>query len=238
MPTRAEDRRLKLVVLVLAVASLFCCGLAAARVAYSGRGMFAFLAWNMLLAWAPLALSLLLARRHRPGAERAPGRLLSWTLGALWLAFFPNAPYMVTDLIHLRARNPVPIWFDAVMVFAFALTGVCIAFVSLLLVHRLVERWRGARTGWLFVGAVAALTGFGIYLGRVQRWNSWDLVTRPADLVAGTADHLVHPMSHPRTVGMTALMASLFAVTYLMLFALASLGTVAPARERGPDAAD
>ena len=236
MPTHADDRRLRVVVLVLAVASFFSCGLAAARVAYSGRGVFAFLAWNMALAWVPLALSLVLARRHRLDVERAPGRLLSWAIGALWLAFFPNAPYMVTDLIHLRARNPVPIWFDAVMVFAFALTGVCIAFVSLLLVHRLVARRLGARVGWLFVAAVAALTGFGIYLGRVQRWNSWDLVTRPADLVAGTADNLVHP----RTVGMTLLMASLFAVTYLMLFALASLGTVVgpSERERGLDAAD
>jgi uncharacterized membrane protein len=139
---------------------------------------------RVFLAWIPLGLSLVLSRHAGAGAEERRSRLGPlgslgfWALGALWLLFFPNAPYIVTDLIHLRDRSPVPIWFDAVMLFSFALTGLCLAFVSLLLFHRIVERRRGTPAGWIVVVVVSCLTGFGVYLGRYPRWNSWDLVAR------------------------------------------------------------
>ena len=111
----------------------------------------------------------------------------------------------MTDLIHLRTRGSVPIWYDAIMVFAFALTGLCLAFLSLWLVHRLVERRRGKAAGWVFVAAVAGLSGFGVYLGRYPRWNSWDVVTRPGELMADVAAHVQDP--DPRALGVTLLMA-------------------------------
>jgi len=205
----------------LVLASLLCCAMAAARVLYSGRLTFVFFCWNLLLAWVPLGLSLALARWHAAGPKA--GRLGTWALGTLWLAFFPNAPYIVTDLIHLRARTPVPLWFDALLVFAFALTGLCIAFVSLRVIQGLVERSRGTRTGWLFVVAVAGLTGFGVYLGRFQRWNSWDLVTPPAALLADAVKCVVDPASNFRAVGMTIAFGAFFGVSYVMLFALTRL---------------
>jgi uncharacterized membrane protein len=224
-----DDARLRAVLLALLLASMFSCALAAARVLYTGRAAYAFLGWNMVLAWVPLGLSLALDARHRPG--RRPGRLGSAALGAAWLVFLPNAPYMVTDLLHLRPHGWFPFWFDVVMVFSFALTGLCIAFTSLLLVHRLVARWRGRAAGWLFVTSVAGLTGFGVYLGRFQRWNSWDVVTRPEEIVAGLAGGLLHPLAHARPIGLTIVMGGLFAISYLMLFTLASLGSAIPARE-------
>lgn len=214
----------------LALASLLCCGMVGARAAYTGRLTFGFFCWNLLLAWVPLGLSLALARRNAPG--RQAGHLGNWTLGAVWLVFFPNAPYIVTDLVHLRARNPVPLWFDALLVFGFALTGLCLAFVSLLMVHRLVERRRGVRAGWVFVGLVAALTGFGVYLGRFRRWNSWDLVTRPAELLADAVGWMADPFSHVRRVGVTVVFGAFFAITYLVLFALTRLRTATPAADR------
>jgi uncharacterized membrane protein len=207
---------------VLALASLLCCLVTGARILYVERFTYGFFGWNLFLAWVPLGVSLLLARRHAAGRE-PPGRAGTLALGAVWLAFFPNAPYMVTDLIHLRGRHPIPIWFDALLVFGFAFTALCVSFVSLLLLHRLVERRRGRRAGWLFVSAVALVTGFGVYLGRFQRWNSWDLVTRPGELLGDVANRLVHPLDHPRTLIMTLVFAGFFYVSYLLLFALASL---------------
>jgi len=218
--TGDDDRRLPQALVVLAVASAFCGALALARVFYSGRLAFIWLGWNLILAWVPLLLALLIAHRHAQGKRPWwPGSAL---LGAAWLAFFPNAPYLVTDLIHLRTPAFVPVWYDAIMVFAFALTGLCLAFLSLWLVHRLVERRLGKLGGWSFVAVVAGLSGVGVYLGRYPRWNSWDVVIRPGELIADVAWYIQHP--RPRVLGLTLMMAAMFGIAYLMLFALTSLG--------------
>src|SRR5262245_33382879 len=106
------DRRVPRALLVLVLASGFCGVLALFRVFYTGRTAYIWLGWNLILAWVPLLIALVIARRHAPGTR--PSWLLSGVLGAVWLAFLPNAPYLVTDLIHLRARGFVPIWYDAI----------------------------------------------------------------------------------------------------------------------------
>lgn len=65
--------------------------------------------WNLFLAWIPLIFALaawLLIQRR----TWMPVILL---LLAGWLLFLPNAAYIITDLIHLRARNGAPLWYDA-----------------------------------------------------------------------------------------------------------------------------
>jgi uncharacterized membrane protein len=215
------DHSLSRVLTVLAVASAFCGALALARIGLTGRAALLFLGWNLILAWVPLLMSLWIIRHHAPG--RRASRVGTFVLGAIWLAFFPNAPYLVTDLIHLHAHGFVLLLYDAMMVFAFALTGLCIAFLSLWLIHRLVERRLGRTRGWTFVGSVAALTGFGVYLGRFPRWNSWDLVTRPGELFVTLAVHAHDRFAYPRAIGVTLMMGALFAVAYLMFFVLTSL---------------
>ena len=219
---RIGDKRLHRALLVLALASAFCGALALTRMGLTGRAALLFLGWNLLLAWVPLVVSVIIAGRHAPG--RRSSRLGTIALGTVWLAFFPNAPYLVTDLIHLRAHGFVLHLYDAMMVFAFAMTGLCIAFLSLWLIHRLVERRAGRAAGWLFVAGVAGLSGFGVFLGRFPRWNSWDIVTHPGQLFATMAIHVQDPLSHPRAIGVTLMMGTLFAISYLMLYALTLLG--------------
>src|SRR5689334_2330498 len=218
----SHDRRLFRALAVLALASVFCGALALARMRLTGRAALLFLGWNLVLAWVPLLVSVAIAARHAPGRSPSPPGTLA--LGAVWLAFFPNAPYLVTDLIHLRAHGVVLHLYDAMMVFAFAMTGLCIAFLSLWLIHRLVERRAGSTAGWVFVATIAVLSGFGVFLGRFPRWNSWDIVTRPGELFSTLALHAQDPLSHPRAIGMTLMMGTLFAIAYLMLYALTSLG--------------
>jgi uncharacterized membrane protein len=222
------------VLVVLVLASGFCGALALARMTLTGRAALLFLTWNLVLAWVPLVVSLAIVRRHGPG--RRPSRAGSLALGAVWLAFFPNAPYLVTDLIHLRAQGFVLQLYDAMMVFAFALTGICIAFLSLWLLHRLVERRVGRTAGWAFVAAVAGLSGFGVFLGRFPRWNSWDLVTRPGELFVTLAVNAQDPFAHPRAIGVTLMMAALFSIAYLMFFVLTSLDAGVPISEPAPSA--
>ncbi len=93
---------------------------------------------------------------------------------ALWLVFFPNAPYIITDLLHLSAQDGVPVWYDLILLSAFAWTGAMLGMISLGLMHVLVARVAGGAWSWIFVLGVLMLSGFGVYLGRFPRWNSWD----------------------------------------------------------------
>ena len=164
----------------LAGLSLFVVGMLAVRMLYTGTSVHGWLAWNLFLAWVPFLLALLLYERARAGA--------SWRvlvpLGLLWLAFFPNAPYLITDLKHLGHGAQVPVLYDVLLLSAAAWLGLLLGLSSLFLVHAIARRLVGALDAWALVVAVLALSSFGIYLGRVQRWNSWDVVVHPQSLGA------------------------------------------------------
>jgi uncharacterized membrane protein len=135
--------------------------------------------------------------------------------GALWLAFFPNAPYILTDFWHLRERAPIPVWYDLGLLAAFALSGLFLAVFSLHTMSRIVRDYLGVIAGGLFAAAVLALGGLGIYLGRFLRWNSWDLVLNPRGVLGDVAVRVADPLSHPQTIGVTVLFAALLWVCYL-----------------------
>src|SRR5581483_5121717 len=133
--TRRHPNERLLVLAGLGLASLLCVGLAAAREVRFGDGSLRFLAWNLFLAWIPLLLALVVYDGYRRGSSLP---VLGPAL-ALWLLFLPNAPYLVTDFIHLAPQPPVPLWLDGVVLSAFAWTGLLLGFVSLYLVHAVVR---------------------------------------------------------------------------------------------------
>jgi uncharacterized membrane protein len=144
--------------------------------------------WNLFLAALPLVFAWFLPHTRR--LSRAIPVL------AAWLLFFPNAPYVLTDLIHLKPRAEIPLWYDLLMLLAFALTSLWIGFHSLHLVQQWIARHVSVRMGWLAVLVVMPLTGFGIYLGRELRWNSWDIISRPFSLLQNIASLALHPLAH------------------------------------------
>ena len=111
-----------------------------------------------------------------------------------WLASFPDAPYILTDFLHLGSMGDiVPGWHDVLMLYWFAWTGLILGIVSLYLMQEIVTRGLGTAAGWVFVVVAAGFGSFGIYLGRFLRWNSWDLVRRPGPL----ADELLGRVTDP-----------------------------------------
>ncbi len=164
-----------------------------------------FLGWNLVLAWIPW-----LAAR---AVERARSRAVIAAAAAVWLLFLPNAPYLVTDLIHLRPRPPVPASFDVLLFASFALAGCALAWGSLEAVHARLARAVGPTRAAAAVFAVLLLTGFGVYLGRFERWNSWDLVARPRGLLADAAGAL----GDPHALAFSALFAAFVGAGYLLL---------------------
>ena len=140
--------------------------------------------------------------QHRGGptgplAARSVGMVVSAVVA--WLAFLPNAPYIVTDFIHLRHAPSAWFAYDAVLIGSFAAVGCLLGVVSIQIMQRVVCRHAGQFWSWAFAVTVMGLSGIGIYMGRVLRWNSWDLVTRPddiADAVLGTLQIPRPPASH------------------------------------------
>jgi uncharacterized membrane protein len=196
----------------IAVACGFCLALLAGRIAISDRTSFVFLSWNLALAAIPVVFALAAWTAGHVGWHRSALVLL-----IPWLLFFPNAPYILTDLLHLKARAPVPLWYDLLMLLSFALTGLFLGYLSLVCVERTLERrWsrgvvRAVITGCLFLAA------FGIYLGRFLRWNSWEIATRPRSFMYVVGDRVVNPTEHPKTWAVTLLIGTLLVIMYALL---------------------
>jgi len=216
--------------LALLFASLTGAALTALRIKWTHNWDYLFLIWNLFLAWLPLVFALAVHHRHQRG-ERAGWYFCG--LASLWLLFFPNAPYIFTDLIHLTPRLAGAFWVDLFLFLLFALTGFLLGFVSLYLMQTVVAERLGRVAGWLFIVAVTLVSGFGIYLGRFLRWNSWDVVMHPLDLSHSIGHLAAHPLANPSSVIFPALFATFLLLGYLMLYALTHLPTQARPQEVG-----
>ena len=229
--TRRSPNERVVVLVGLGVASALCLGLELVREHRYGAYDFRFLIWNLILAWIPLLLALLVYDRYRRGRSML---VLAPAL-VLWLLFLPNAPYIVTDFVHLSAGSPAPLWLDGVEVSAFAWTGMLLGFVSLYLVHAVARHRLGAVPSWVGVLCVLALVSVGVYLGRVKRWNSWDLLTQPGARLAQLHAHLGDPASLTRAVGISLAVTCLLVAAYLVFYVLMAVRLEAPATRRARD---
>jgi uncharacterized membrane protein len=225
--TTRDWRRQALLLGALLLASAVCVGLCAARVAYTGRSSYVFLVKNLLLAWIPLLCAL--------GASAAVALRGRWSVLLLWagawLIFFPNAPYLMTDLVHLRNHGNPLWWYDVITLPFFAWTGLALGLASLYLMQRaLGERW-GDAVAWTLTVLALGLGAFGIQLGRFGRFNSWDVVTRPGRLAAEIAQTLLAPGESLRELAFSGAFALVLAAAYVVLLAFVRLG--APSRAQG-----
>ncbi|HEY1170743.1 MAG TPA: DUF1361 domain-containing protein [Verrucomicrobiae bacterium] len=204
--------------LALITATFLCGVLWSGRVFVTKQFHFGYLIWNLFLAWLPLVFAIVTRQSFRWWGW-CPRTLI---VGVMWLLFLPNASYIVTDLIHLRHHTPVPTWFDAALFAAFAFTGVALGFVSLRLIHDVVAERRGWMQGWLFVFGVLALCGFGIYLGRIERWNSWSVLTEPHVLIADVRMMFGSMESFRYTLRFTGVFFVFLTLCYVLLSGLSS----------------
>jgi uncharacterized membrane protein len=201
------------------LSSLLGCVFYAGRVYLSHALTYLFLVENLALAWVPYLCSLWAVHVHR----RYPDRW--WYLAlpcALWLLFFPNAPYIVTDLWHLHERAPIPMWYDIGLFVSFGWTGFFLGIVSLRAVQALVKTFAGWAASWLFVTGVVGLSGLGVYLGRFLRWNSWDLVLHPYSVLADAARQLAHPIRNVQTYGFILMFAALLLACFMTFTSIQS----------------
>jgi uncharacterized membrane protein len=225
----ALKRETAVPMLALMFASGVSVALVVARIVRTGNIAYGFLLWNLFLAWLPLIFALLAAEKYQATGSGRNWRFLG--LAGAWLLFFPNAPYIFTDITHLRTHFYSHFWVDLVLILLCALTGLVLGFVSLYLMQSVVTRILGRAASWLFIAAVAGLSGFGIYLGRFLRFNSWDVLLNPVDLYHGIGTWAADPLANSSSFVFPVLFATFLFITYVMLYGLTHLQ---PAPMRSP----
>ena len=211
--------RARLALGALVLASTLSVGMLVARAVYAQEMKFKFLSGNLLLAWIPLLFALAVYTMRARRSERW------WLLGGcgvVWFLFFPNAPYLITDLVHLKTRAPVPRWFDLILFMSFAWTGLFLGYMSLYLMQEVVRNWRGRMASWVFAIGMLALGSFGVFLGRFWRWNSWEVLTRPSRL-AGDAARRFRDMSVAEAFAFSATFFAFCLLTYVTLYTMTHL---------------
>ncbi len=211
--TRPEDRRPLVAFGAFCGAALALAGLGSAA---TGRFTHFYLVWNLVLAVVPLVFAVgvdVLIRRRRD--------LPALALGVPWLLFLPNAPYILTDFIHLQRPFHPWAWAHLLLLVWFSFAGLASGVLSLQIVHRCVAERAGPVVGWLFVAGVSLLTGLGVALGRFQRWNSWDILHQPTSIAQDLLRHV--PSGRPTPEGLLPWgLGAFFGFVYLLFWSLRS----------------
>ena len=201
--------------IIFALLFAWCAALYALRMKRAHDSAFSFVPWNMLLAAIPAIAAAIFVRAHH-------GFVLAMTF-IVWLLFLPNAPYLITDFVHLEQRPYVPLWFDIALLGSCAATGLLLAYTSTADVQVTVTRRFGKVAGWSVAIGALLLSGFGIYLGRFLRWNSWDPVQNPRQML-----EVAEVVPHTRTIAVTFVYGVGVTLGYV---ALRTIGATLP-RER------
>ena len=181
-------------------------------------GTFFFLIWNLFLAWIPYWIALILDFFNR--MKKTPSVFSIIFIVGMWLIFFPNAPYIITDLLHLRDRQVVPHWYDLMLIVSFAWTGLMLGYCSLFEVQRFLERRFKSWVVWVITLGAIWLGGFGVYMGRFQRWNSWDAMTHPFAVIKQQVHVLANPFDYLNTLGMAVVLSGFLMIGYMTLNAM------------------
>lgn len=178
----------KFIAHVLLFFTLIVGGIIGIRQVVFKDGLLLFLLWNLFLAWIPLILSFMMYKRQD---SRRPKKIWDHLIGLAWLLFFPNALYMITDVIHvqrlglgiqsLSEKMSNTQWLNLLVLCGAILLGVLIGIFSLYIIHKQLDGYYGNIIGWAFSTFIIAISSYGIYLGRMPefRSNSWDVLWPP-----------------------------------------------------------
>lgn len=207
--------RYQRLVSALMVSNLVSVLLFLVRITQSENIRYWFLLWNLVLAWVPLGIVLVLRNRL------AYTRWLTWQnvlLSALWLGFLPNSFYLVSDLVHLHSTGEVSLLFDSVMFLNFILNGLASGYASILLMHQMLLKYFSQKQVHGFVAGIFLLCSFAIYLGRELRWNTWDILVNPAGILFDVSERVINPLTHSEVFSITALFFVFLSSIYIVIW--------------------
>ena len=201
---------------MLALSLTFTLSLIAFRMALYGNMGFVYFGWNLFLAVVPVVFSRILVKFNKINFK---GILVLCG----WLLFLPNAPYLITDIIHFSERPPVSKWFDLLLITSAAWNGLILGVVSLMQVENFLQQHIAKWKLNIIMFAAIFICSFGIYLGRFERYNSWDVVTDPFELIHQIGSQVLRPQHHANTWGFTVLFGAMLWIFYYTIKKLPTL---------------
>ena len=174
----------------------FCLLLLIARIIKTEQFSYAFLVWNLFLAFVPY----LLIKNYK----KEQPKLLQIIIIGLTILFLPNAPYILTDLFHLRERIAAPMWLDLILILSFAFLGMVF---FILCVNHLLSICNSIFKSRIITSALKLFimlsSSYGIYLGRYLRFNSWDVISSPFDLAEKMINSVFNENCNKETFAVT-----------------------------------
>lgn len=201
--------------ILLVIASVISVMLVKVHGKITGTENYSFLVWNLFLAWIPYAASLVAYASMR---RRVTFFLIMPISTIVWLVFFPNASYLLTDFQHLSVTNlNSPLWFDVIILVWFSWTGLLLGISSLYQMQEIVTRAFNPIVGWVFAIIATSVSSVGVYMGRFLRWNSWDILQDPLPIAKDVYGIVRHPMTNLPTYVFTILFTLLFLFIYFTI---------------------
>lgn len=200
-------------IISLGVLGLVSYSLLITRIIASDSLRYTFLFWNLVLAAIPMLFAWWLVDELRRNGW------LGWRQGVamvLWVLFLPNSFYIVTDFIHLRANYEADLLFDITVLTSFMISGIVYGFVSVFLVHRQLQRRWGEAKAYGIIALILLAASFAICLGRYTRWNTWDVLLKPAGLLFDISDKVINPSAHVQTYQTTVVLFLVLFATYVV----------------------
>ncbi|WP_203258987.1 DUF1361 domain-containing protein [Hyunsoonleella ulvae] len=179
------------IIAILTVSMLFSIIILMIRIKLTHSFFYLFLVWNLFLAVIPYAITTYLV-----SLPKLNKLWLGFWFG-VWLLFLPNAPYIITDLLHLKISNTTFLWLDILVVLSFACTGLLLFFLSFYTMKELLLKRFSLKKMNYLIFILCFLNGFGVYLGRFLRYNSWEILSNPKFLFEDVYAIVTQPFRHP-----------------------------------------
>lgn len=188
--------------------SIYCGVLLLCRAKITHSIFYFFLLWNLILGAVPY-LILAFAKQKRKVLENPKTRILVFIS---WLLFLPNSFYILTDFVHLKKGNPALFWFDLILLFSFASLGFLFGLLAIQEYKNCFSLFYSKKTINTSILIISLLSGFGIYLGRFLRFNSWNILTNPFQLIIDS----FHCLFSTEAILFSALYGSFIYIVYLI----------------------
>lgn len=198
---------------MLLLTSVFGMSLFVIRWIVSSQDLFSFLPWNLMLAFIPYYIT----KKWQQKPQWIESGMKFIYIFLTWLLFIPNSFYIITDLFHLQLSDGMLRWFDLVLIFSFAWSGILLGIVSVSRMTTIVLHRFAIRNELVFLLPLMGMIAWGVFIGRFMRFNSWDILANPFELIGDVGYMLVHPFRHAYSWSMVGCFAVLLLFLYLTM---------------------
>lgn len=180
------------------------------RVKITNSTFLLFLIWNLFLAYIPYFLSSSIFKNFFNKSKKTQNSLY----GLVWLLFIPNSFYILTDFTHLHFKTTFQFSLDMLIISSFCFVGFYVGLLSIHTIRQLVIAKYGNTKGNIFILIISYLSAFGIYLGRVLRFNSWDIISKPIQLAYTS----IYALFSFETIIYTLQFGTIILISYILFY--------------------